>query len=63
MITLSADSIVVGKYVTSFFEGLLLKLHDLASIEGNPQSWFDSWIPAYLKAINSDDEKVRVSVC
>lgn len=34
MITLSADSIIVGKFVTSFFEGLLLKLHDLASIEG-----------------------------
>lgn len=36
MITLSADSIVVGKFVTAFFEGLLQKLHDLASIDGKP---------------------------
>jgi hypothetical protein len=36
MITLSADDIVVGKFVTAFFEGLLQKLHDLASIDGKP---------------------------
>ena len=61
MIALSTETLVIGKYVLTFFEALLRKLYFAVSC--NQEEWFGFWIDQYLRALKAGDEALRTAVC